>query len=186
MIYCFDEAKATQVAAMILNLRGGRMHYIKLIKLMYLVDRAALLRWGHLVTTDRHVSMDNGPVGSNLLRLITEEKREKPVWSHYVTPPMGEFEIQLKGREVPNDRLSPAEEKLIKEVYAEYGYRNRWDLIAYVMHDLPEWQNPHGSSIPISIRDILKAGNVEPEEISAVLQELRIEAHASKVLSGNS
>jgi len=186
MIHRFDEAKATQVAAMILKLRGGCMHYIKLIKLMYLVDRAALIKWGHLVTTDWHVSMDNGPVGSNLLRLITEENREKPIWSKYITPPMGEFEIQMKTSDIPNDRLSLADEKLINEVYAEFGYRNRWDLIDYVMHDLPEWQNPHGRSIPINIRDILRAGNIDSEEISAVMQELRNETHASKVLSGRS
>lgn len=44
----FDEAKATQVAAAILRMRGGRMHYIKLIKLLYLVDRESLLNWAPL------------------------------------------------------------------------------------------------------------------------------------------
>jgi len=38
----FDEAKATQAATLFLKLRGGRMHYIKLIKLLYLLDREAL------------------------------------------------------------------------------------------------------------------------------------------------
>ena len=37
----FDEAKATQAAAFFLQLRGGQMHYIKLIKLLYLADREA-------------------------------------------------------------------------------------------------------------------------------------------------
>ena len=39
-------------------MRGGKMSYMKLLKLLYLVDREALLRWGRPVSTDRYVSMD--------------------------------------------------------------------------------------------------------------------------------
>ena len=82
----FDETKATQVAAYFFSLRGGQMHYIKLIKLMYMADREALLRWGVPITRDRYVSMDNGPVLSRVLNLITED-RPKPVWSQFIRPP---------------------------------------------------------------------------------------------------
>lgn len=170
----FDEAKATQVAAMILKLRGGRMHYIKLIKLLYLVDRASLLRWGTIVTTDQHVSMDQGPVGSNLYRLITEEARNVPFWSQYISAPLGEFEVALKTQDIPRDRLSNAEEHLIEEIYERYGYRNRWDIIDNVMHKLPEWQNPEGTSIPIRIEDILEPEGETPEEINTIKRELRM------------
>jgi len=37
------------------------MHYVKLIKLLYLADREALLRWGAPITTDRYVSMTMDP-----------------------------------------------------------------------------------------------------------------------------
>lgn len=166
----FDEAKATQAAAWFLKLRGGQMHYVKLIKLLYLTDREALLRWGVPVTTDRHVSMDNGPVTSRILNLITED-RPKPVWSEYISAPLGEYEVKLL-KEAPTDRLSPAEEKLMQEIFDQYGHRNRWDLVDNVMHRLPEWQDPHGSSIPISIRDILEAAGEGEEQIRAVIKEL--------------
>ena len=65
----FNEAKAAQTAARLLKLRGGRMSYLKLIKLMYLIDREALLRWGRPVTTDCYVSMDKGPILSRTLIL---------------------------------------------------------------------------------------------------------------------
>ena len=58
----FNERRATEAAARFLKLRGGRMSYLKLIKLIYFLDREALLRWGRPVTGDRYVSMDNGPV----------------------------------------------------------------------------------------------------------------------------
>lgn len=166
----FDEAKATQAAAYFLGLRGGQMHYIKLIKLLYLADREALLRWGCPITTDRHVSMDNGPVTSRILNLITED-RPKPIWSQYISAPMGEYEVRLL-RTAPTDRLSRAEETLMLEIFKQYGHRNRWDLINNVMHNLPEWQDPKGSSIPISFRDILKAAGENEEEIRAILREL--------------
>lgn len=136
----FNEAKATQAAAFFLKLRGGQMHYIKLIKLLYLADREALIRWGLPFTTDRHVSMDNGPVTSRILNLITED-RPKPVWSQYISAPMGEYEVKLI-KEAPTDLLSRAEEKLMVEIFEKYGHMSRWYLIDNVMHKLPEWRNP--------------------------------------------
>ena len=160
------------------------MHYIKLIKLLYLIDREAVLNWGAPVTTDHWVAMKNGPVGSNVLNLITEETREKPIWSKYISPPR-DWEVELVALgELPKDRLSRAEEKLIEKVYEEYGYRNRWDLIDNVMHKLPEWTDPGGSSVPISVRDILETSNEKPEEIKAITRELRMMGHTARVLSG--
>jgi len=166
----FDETKATQASAFFLSLRGGQMHYIKLIKLLYLSDREALLRWGVPITSDRYVSMSNGPVLSRVLNLITED-RPKPVWSQYISAPLGDYEVRLL-KPAPSDRLSRAEENLMREIFAQYGYRNRWDLIDNVMHKLPEWKDPEGSTIPIQLRDILEAAGESEEEIRTVLREL--------------
>lgn len=136
---------------------------------MYLADREALLRWGIPVTTDRYVSMDHGPVVSNTYALIVEDM-PKPVWAEFISPPLGEYEVELL-KEAPVDRLSRAEEKLIREIFEKYGHWNRWNLVGY-LHSLPEWKNPHGSAIPISIREILKAGGENEEEIRAVVKEL--------------
>lgn len=73
MVLRFNERRATEAAARFRKLRGNRMSYLKLIKLLYLLDREALLRWGRPVTTDRYVSMDNGPVVSRVYDLIREE-----------------------------------------------------------------------------------------------------------------
>jgi uncharacterized phage-associated protein len=179
----FDESKATQVAAAVIHRRGGTIHYLKLIKLLYLIDRAALIRWGVPVTTDRYVSMDHGPVLSNIYKLIVEDK-PKPVWAKYISQPLGDYEVQLLA-DPPTDKLSRAEEGLIEEIYREYGYRNRWDLVDNVMHKLPEWTDPKGSSIPIHIRQILEAQGEEPEEITAILRELRAIESAEEALSAS-
>ena len=157
------------------------MHYIKLIKLLYLADREALLRWGLPFTTDRHVSMDHGPVGSRILNLITED-RVKPVWSEYISAPLGEYEVRLL-KDAPTDLLSRAEENLMTEIFENYGHRNRWDLIDNVMHKLPEWRNPCGTSIPITIREILLAGGEEDYDIRAIVKEIHSMGETEEILA---
>jgi len=51
------------------------------------------------------------------------------------------------------------------------------------MHKLPEWKDPHGSSIPIKIRQILEVGGANEKEIQAVLDELRASRDAEDALS---
>lgn len=167
----FDENKATQSAAYFLKLRGGRMHYLKLIKLLYLADREALLRWGMPITTDRYVSMDHGPVVSNIYNLITDETADKPHWSQYISPPFGEYEVELT-KQAPTSRLSRAEEKLMDEIFAKYGHMYRFHLVDQVCHRLPEWKGKQGTSIPISIREILRFEGEGDQEIHAIERDI--------------
>ena len=180
----FDEVKATQIACMFLRLRGGRMHYIKLIKLLYLLDREALSRWGVSVTTDHFASMDHGPIVSNIFNLITDDK-PTPVWGRYISAPLGDHEVELRkeSSQLSADRLSDAEENLVTEIFNQFGHRNRWDLIENHMHKLPEWKNPEGSSFPIHIRQILVALGYNRDDIAAIHRELRTETVAQQILS---
>lgn len=177
----FNERRATEAAAKFLKLRGGRMSYLKLIKLLYLLDREALLRWGRPVTTDRYVSMDNGPVVSRIYDLIREEPPPgtDPVWRHFISAPSN-YEVSLTA-EPEIDELSPAEETLIEEIFAQYGKLSRWNLVD-LSHDLAEWQDPKGSAIPIEYRDILRAGKKTESEIAAVESELEALAAAEAML----
>jgi uncharacterized phage-associated protein len=181
MVLRFNERRATEAAARFLKLRGNRMSYLKLIKLLYFLDREALLRWGRPVTTDRYISMDNGPVVSRIFDLIREEPAPgtDPVWHHYISTPQG-WEVVLIAEPEPAE-LSRAEEALIDEIYAKYGKMDRWELVR-LSHDLPEWQDPNGSAIPIQYRDILRAGNKTEAEIAAVEAELESLAAAEAML----
>ena len=149
------------------------MHYLKLLKLLYLADRAALLTWGRTISTDRYVSMDHGPVLSVTLNLINggyTNYGEK--WDKAITA-KGHAEVELRNPQdefVPNE-ISQAEEELLSEVFEKYGYWNRWKIVKF-LHTLPEWQDPNGSAIPIAYRDILAAGNKTPAEISLIEEEL--------------
>ena len=46
MRFVFDERRAAQAAARLLDKHGGTMPWLKLVKLLYLADRAALVEGG--------------------------------------------------------------------------------------------------------------------------------------------
>lgn len=167
----FDEQKVTEAAALLLELRGGCMHFIKLLKLLYIADRKAFSEWGMPISNDNYVSMDNGPVLSQTYNLVKNGGRH---WSEYISAPFGDYEIELTAPLRGRWKLSPAEEEMLKEVFKEYGHENRWNIVDY-MHTLPEWKNPGGSSIPISIADILHALNEPEEDIRAIIAEIEQE-----------
>jgi len=177
----FNERRATEAAARFLKLRGGRMKYLKLIKLLYFLDREALLRWGRPVTTDRYVSMDNGPVVSRIYELILDEPAPgtQSVWRSHISPP-ADWDVRLM-REPETDELSRVEEDLIEEIFARYGKMNRWDLVN-LSHQFAEWRDPDGGALPISYEDILRAGNKSEEEIAGARDELDALAAAESLL----
>lgn len=179
----FDEMKATQAAARFLKLRGEKMSYMKLLKLLYMADRTALLRWGKPITTDRWVAMKYGPVLSTVYSLIVDEQaaQSSGVWSRYVSSPE-RYEVSLLQEEIPNDRLSRAEEKLIDEMYESYGHYSRWDLVDHLHKVLPEWKSPGDTSVPISLRDILGMERDEGE-VDEIVAELKVFGHEQALLS---
>jgi uncharacterized phage-associated protein len=179
--FSFNEAKATQAAARLLALRGGRMKYLKLIKLLYIADRQALFLWGKPITTDRYVSMKEGPVVSNIYNLINSEPMPEgqSVWHKYIRN-VANWDVQLVG-DPANDELSKAEEDLLAEVFERHGHKNRW-LLVKETHKFPEWTDPGASSTIITYREILKALNKSDDEVSATISELKAMIGAQRVL----
>jgi uncharacterized phage-associated protein len=176
----FNQRKATQAAAFFLRVRGGRMSYLKLIKLLYLADRAALLRAGRPITTDRYVSMDKGPVVSRILDLATEDPvpGQAHVWNEHISEPSN-YEVGVK-KDPGRDEISDAEISILEEVFREHGKKSRWDLVDFT-HKLPEWKDPKGSAIPIEVRDILRLAGKTELETKAVEDELSAVAFADSV-----
>ncbi len=166
-----NEDKVTQAAAMLLRLRGGRMSYMKLIKLLYYIDREAIRRWGRLVSNDRHVSMDHGPVLSGVYNLITEEPdpNTSTPWTKHISPPVS-YEVELRA-DPGTSQLSKNEIRLIEEVFQEHGFKGRWKIIDEV-HQLPEWKYPDGSAIPITLSEMMRAVGKRPDEIRELEEEL--------------
>jgi uncharacterized phage-associated protein len=169
----FNETKATQAASRFLTLEGGKMQYIKLIKLLYLLDRAALLKWGRPVTTDRYISMAYGPVVHNVYELIIEPRAVPNVgeiWRRHISP-KSHFLVRLV-KDPGVGELSRAEEKLIVSIFKKFGAKH-WSELVEFSHTFAEWRIPGTQkATQIDVRDILKAGNYTAGEIAEVERDL--------------
>jgi uncharacterized phage-associated protein len=166
----YREDKATQAAARLLWRRGAPMSHLKLIKLLYLVDREAFIRFGRPVTYDSYVSMPHGPVLSSTLDRINEaEYYRGGYWDRHIGPKQN-HQVALRGT-VPNDQLSRAEEQLIDEIFEKYGAMGRWELVEFT-HTLPEWDDPQGSSRPIDPASILRDAGYSDDDIREIAADL--------------
>lgn len=165
----FREDKATQAAAHFLRLRGGKMSHLKLMKLLYLAEREALLQLGQPLTFDSCVSMQHGPVLSTTLNLMHGEIEKTEHWDSTISSPEN-HEVSLK-KDPGTDSLSEAEVKIIEEVFEKYGTMARWQL-RDLTHSLGEWQDPGGSTIRIEYKEILRAGGKTESEIDAIVGEI--------------
>jgi uncharacterized phage-associated protein len=168
----FNQRKTTQAASHFLKMDGGSMNYMKLIKLLYLTDRGAFLSWGRPVSGDKYYSVKLGPILSKVHDLITEppNPNETVIWSQHISAPSN-YEVSLI-TDPGNDELSRAEEKLIEEVFRAYGHYKPFDLVNLLHKTLPEWKETAEGRIPIEYREILQAGGIPPDEITAIESEL--------------
>jgi uncharacterized phage-associated protein len=180
----FNEVKTTQAASRFLQLAGGRLNYMVLIKLLYLLDRAALLGWRRPVTFDEYYSMKHGPVLSEVHDLITEETApfQSNYWSEHISDPLGRS-VELMA-DAGGDALSDAEEELIQTIFKQYeSYLSRpFDLVDLLHKTLPEWKEVKSGRVPLPYRDILTAGNKSPEETEAIERELESLASDYRIL----
>lgn len=172
----FNEHKTTELAALLLSRAGGRMPYLKLMKLLYLVDREALRLHGSPITGDNCVSMKHGPVLSNTYDMIKSPPepgtgRAGEFWGEHINT-LG-YDVVLS-REVP-PVLSPSDRELVDKVFEAYACHDTWTL-AELTHELPEWRDPGPSALPIDYEDILASVGMDEKQASETLSRIRTRA----------
>jgi uncharacterized phage-associated protein len=179
----FHPKKAVEAVATLLKLHGKPMKHLGLLKMLYIADRVALQRMEQPITGDHYVSMDYGPVLSCVYDLIKGQAVDDalPLWSQFISP-CNTNSVSLIA-DPGNEDLCEEEEEIIQEVYTSFGHLDPFDVAEWT-HDLPEWQNPHGSAIPISVEDILKNVGKTNEEIQEIQQEAIRETYLDKNLHG--
>lgn len=177
----FDEAKATQVAARFLERNGGAMSHLALVKLLYIVDREALSRWGRPVSGGEYYSLPHGTVISPILDLMKriEGLDDPTLWTDHLTKMGNDMRLL---RPAGDDELSQAEVDLIDEIFEKYGKLPKWDLVK-LTHEFGEWIDPHGSSIPIGIDELLHHVGKTGDEIVDIIDGLK-ELEQFHALSG--
>lgn len=180
----FNERKAVQVAGRLIAQSGGEMNYMALIKLLYLIDRESLLRFGQPVTGDDVVAMKQGPVLSAVFDRVSQKKQHLPksAWHNFIPRPAPYvYTVRFSG--LPDlSALSEAEVALIDEIYARHRNLSEDDLVA-LTHTLPEWSDPGKSSKPISFEAILRAGKKGEDEIKAIQREAATDDFMDRTLA---
>ena len=177
----FREDKTTQAAGVLLKREGGKMNYMKLLKLLYLADRKAIELWELPITFDLYVSMDNGPVLSSTYDLIAWGSRPgmASYWSEFISGPTF-YNVSLL-LEPETNKLSEAEIQALDAVYDQYGKFSQWDLVT-ITHKLPEYKDPNGSAIPIPVHDILVALGEDTEDVARIEKEIQAEIYFNALL----
>lgn len=181
IMFRFHPEKAVEAAATFLKLHGKPMKYLGLLKMLYIADRVALQRMEQPITGDHYVSMDYGPVLSGVYDLIKGKPVDDalPLWSKFISPRNTNYISLLD--DPGNEELCEEEEEIIQQVYKLFGHLDPFDVAEWT-HDLPEWQDPHGSAIPIAVEEVLKNLGKSDEEIDEIQQEAIREAYLDRVL----
>lgn len=169
MRFMFDDLKAAQAAGYLLQRSGGSMPYIKLMKLLYLADRQSLVDTGAPVTGAYMVSMEYGPVLSEVLNLMTFGDHDS-AWKQYVSAPYGDYMVSATRDGLPVDALSEYETDLLERLVERYRAMDRWKLVR-LTHELPEWTDPGRSSLPIDPRRILEEAGLPADEIQGIAEQ---------------
>lgn len=176
MVYpVFNEQKAVQIGAILFNLSGGSITYLKLARLMYLVERESLLKHGRPIMYDELCSHEYGPLPRTILNAMTKYKWkscEESLWFQYFSELSDDgYSVKLL-KDCLSRELSQANEDLIKNIYEQCGDMNAQDLRLYLRKTVSEWIVPVCGTSPITYRDILKAGGKSPEDIEQICQEI--------------
>lgn len=158
----FNEQKTAQAAAFLLHKASGVLPLLKLMKLLYLAERQSFRDYGEPLTGDHLVSMDFGPVLSRTLNHMNGAVPSGAEgWETWIAD-RAEHMVALRDpsmiRSPEEDLLALSESDLevLGAVWREYGHVDRWKLVD-LTHDFPEWEDPHGSSKPISMMRLLQA-----------------------------
>jgi uncharacterized phage-associated protein len=180
MNFRFDTAKATEVACLFLEKAGGQVNVMKLVKLIYLLDRLSLDRRGIPVVGGDYLSMRNGPVTSELLDMLNAGRLfgdKDTRWEECISDRQN-HDVRLE-KQPAREHVSDAEVTLAAEIWDQHGGKDQWQLVEWCHANCQEWTPVTRGCAPIAIERIAMALGKEPKEV----QRLRQEAAELNVLS---
>lgn len=125
---------------MLLERAGGEMNVMKLVKLIYLVDRLSFEWRGIPVVGGGYLSMKNGPVTSEVLDLINSGSLAEvndTTWCAHIEDRQGHNVSLISMPE--RLYVSDAEVEIIEEVWSQHGSKDQWQLRDWCHDNCPEW-----------------------------------------------
>ena len=178
----FDIRKAIAATAFLVEGQGGQLDMFLGLKMLYLADKKSLVEWGKTITGDNFVSMPKGPVLSRIYNLFkgTGARKNQQEWNESFSERMNQSVHLLKGVDI--GILSKREMAALEGARQEINSRAPWDVADWLHKECPEWTDPHGSSIPINPRVILKNAGRTEEEIKVIEESNRTFVNAKELL----
>lgn len=113
------------------------------------------------------------PVGSSTLNLVKGLYPDREYWDQFIEK--DGVDVKIKGKYPKIKKLSPVEIELIEAIFKDYGQYDQWQL-ARISEGLPEWKNPHGSSLPIELPELLMFLEYSPEDAERITFEFQEES----------
>jgi uncharacterized phage-associated protein len=172
----YSASKAAQVVVYFASKNPNKLiDVLKVIKLVYLADRESIKRFGFPILDEPRVSMPHGPVNSTTYSHIQGEyDLEACGWSKYLRDRSNHQVSVRQDAPTDYDELSDADISCLDSVWDEFGHMGKYELRDWTHSkgNIPEWEDPFGSSAPIPIERIMlalgiKDGTAFAEEINS-------------------
>lgn len=176
MASAFNARKAAQVISFFIMKNDWQyLDILKAIKLVYLSDRESISRYGFPILDEDHVSMPHGPVNSTTYRHVNGEyDLDECGWSEFLEDKANHQIGVARAFNVDDlDELSVADLKCMDEVWSRFGGMGKWEIRDWT-HDranVPEWEDPNGSSKPIPLERIMTLLGLENADLNASIAE---------------
>jgi hypothetical protein len=174
MTFRFNARKATESASQFIKLEGGRMNVMKLVKMIYLLDRLSIKRRGIPVVGGMYYSMRNGPVTSELLDLVNSGKlagEPDSSWEQFISDRQ-DHEVGFRGADGPPVRfLSESEIRLIAEIHREHGAKDQWEIRDWCHQNCGEWTPLDSGSESILVEEIAENVGKSKAEVKRLCEE---------------
>jgi uncharacterized phage-associated protein len=173
MTFRFNIRKATEAASLFIKMEGGRLNVMKLVKLIYLLDRISIARRGIPVVGGIYYSMRNGPVTSELLDVINAGKLADDTdtsWEQFISD-RDKHEVELQKDLPPIDFISESEKRLIEEIYREHGAKDQWQIRNWCHQNCGEWTPLEAGRERIMVEEIAANVGKSAAEVKRIAEE---------------
>lgn len=174
----YNPRKAAQVIAYFaLKTRDRAIDLIKAMKLVYLGDRESIALWGEPILNEPRFALPNGPVNDLTYAYAKGQRSDPDGWSTFLEP-RTDNALRLKpGIDIDDlDELSEADIASLEAVWNRVGFMRPMALCGWTHKEqnVPEWEDPAGSSRPIPLARIMEAvGMPDPTYAAEQVEQRR-------------
>jgi uncharacterized phage-associated protein len=172
----FQSRKAAQICALFAVHSGGIIEKLKLIKLVYLSERAFLGEHHRPMLFDEFFSLPHGPICSSTLNGIDGEIHGH-IWDDFLARNGNEIVALRTFARYDLDEISDVEIDMLEQVWQQFGHMTASQLRNYSHEHCPEYTETSGR-IPIAYHEVLEAlgmSRVDAELVEREVSEIRRE-----------